>query len=74
MTASPDPYSQPRAYLARADFRQRVKKGPENPISVVADKAAARGANPAHDRSFYQRGVLAAGRHARIRLPVGTGR
>jgi hypothetical protein len=33
-------------------FRERVKKGPENPISVVADKAAARGANPAHDRSF----------------------
>jgi len=27
-------------------FRQRVKKGPENPISVVADKAAAREANP----------------------------
>jgi hypothetical protein len=55
-------------------FRERVKKGPENPISVVADKAAARGANPAHDKSFLQRSVLAAGRHARIGLPAGTGR
>jgi hypothetical protein len=55
-------------------FRERVKKGPENRISVVADKAAARGANPAHDRSFWQRGVLAAGRHALIRLPGGTER
>jgi hypothetical protein len=51
-----------------------VKKGPENRISVVADKAAARGANPAHDRSFWQRGVLAAGRHALVRLPAGTER
>lgn len=50
-------------YLARADFRERVK-GPENRISVVADKAAARGADPGHDRSFWQHGVLAAGRHA----------
>jgi hypothetical protein len=54
-------------------FRWRVKKGPENPISVVADKAAARGANPAHDRSFWQRGVLAC-RHALVRLPAGTER
>jgi hypothetical protein len=55
-------------------FRRRVKKGPENPISVVADQAAARGANPAHDRSSWQRGALAAGRHALIRLPGGTKR
>jgi methylmalonyl-CoA mutase N-terminal domain/subunit len=55
-------------------FRERVKKGPENPISVVADQAAARGANPAHDRSFWQRGALAAGWHALIRLPGGTKR
>ena len=34
-----------------------MKKGPENPISVVVDKAAANGANP-YDRSFG-RGVLA---------------
>jgi hypothetical protein len=55
-------------------FRERVKKGLENRISVVADKAAARGANPAHDKSFWQRGVLAAGRHALIRLTAGRER
>jgi hypothetical protein len=50
-----------------------VKKGPENRISVVADKAAS-GANPAYDRSFWQRGVLAACRHVLIRMHVGTER
>jgi hypothetical protein len=55
-------------------FRRRVKKGPENPISVVADKAAASGASPAYDRSFWQHGVLAACRHALIRMHVGTQR
>ncbi len=33
-----------------------------------------RGADPAHDRSFWQRGVLAAGRHALLRQPAGTER
>jgi len=55
-------------------FRERVKKGPENRISVVADKAVARGVNPAHDRSSWLRGALAAGWHALIRLPAGTER
>jgi len=55
-------------------FRERVKKGPENPISVLADKTAAHGTNPAHDKSFWQHGVLATGRHALIRLPAGTER
>jgi hypothetical protein len=32
-------------------FQQRVKKGPENRISVVADKADTPG-QPANDRSF----------------------
>jgi len=35
---------------------------------------AARGANPAHDRSSWQRGALAAGWHAHVRLPGGTER
>jgi hypothetical protein len=30
----------------------KAKKGPENRISVVVDKAAARGANPAYGKSF----------------------
>ena len=50
-----------RADLVRADLPAVREKGPEDPISVVADKAVARGANPAYDRSFWQRGVLAAG-------------
>jgi hypothetical protein len=54
-------------YLVRADFRERVKKGPENRISVVADKAAARGANsPMTDPSgsaacWRQAGTLSSG-------------
>jgi hypothetical protein len=55
-------------------FRWRVKKGPENRISVVADKATASGANPAYDRSFWQHGVLAACSHALIRMHAGAER
>jgi hypothetical protein len=51
-----------------------VKKGPENRISVVADKATASGAKPAYDRSFWQHGVLAACRHVLIRMHAGTQR
>ncbi len=70
-----DSLHQPRVSISHDPiFRERVKKGLENRISVVADKAAARGANPAHDRSFWQRGVLAAGRHALVRLPADTER
>ena len=66
---------QPRASISHEPiFRERVKKGPKNRISVVADKVAARGANPAHDRSFWQRDVLATGRHALVKLPVGAER
>jgi hypothetical protein len=76
MTSSLTPYSQPRVPVSNEPiFRERVKKGAENPISVVADKAAAHGANPAHDRSFWQHGVLAAGsRHVLITMPAGTER
>ena len=49
---SPDPCTSRVVYLARATFRERVKKGPKNPISVVADKVAARGANPAMTNHF----------------------
>jgi hypothetical protein len=71
--------SQPFVYLVRADFLERVKKGLENRISVVADAAAASGANLAHDRSFWQpmrqvrRGKfeLAAGRF-KIDYPNGS--
>jgi hypothetical protein len=51
MTASADP-CKPRVSISPEPiFQQRVKKGPENRISVVADKVAARG-QPANDRSF----------------------
>jgi hypothetical protein len=66
---------QPRVSISQESiFRQRVKKGAETPISVVADKAAARGANPAHDRSFWRPAALAAGWHALVRLSGGTQR
>ncbi len=44
MTSSRTPYSEPRVPISHEPiFRERVKKGPENPISVVADKATASG-------------------------------
>ena len=47
-----------------------MKKALKTRISVIADKTAARGANPAHDKTFWQRSALAAGRHALVRLPA----
>jgi hypothetical protein len=75
MTSSRTPYSEPRVPISHEPiFRERVKKGPENPISVVADKATASGANSAYDRSFWQHCVLAACRHVLIRMHAGTER
>ena len=50
-----------------------MKKGPQNPISLVNGKAAV-GGKPGHDRSFNHHNALPAGRHARTRLLAGRGR
>ena len=68
--------AQPRMSISHEPiFRERVKKGPENRISVVADKAAARGANPARAGGRQARSPQAACRHGalvrRWRVPRG---
>ena len=66
------PLHRPRVSAPPAPFPGvAVKKGPQNPISVVGEQCG-RHARPAHhDRSFEQHHALPAARHALTGLPGG---